>query len=225
MQLLLEVDALYWFYVLSQIWCLGELPSCCNWKTKQTAFKPKETTYYSQDYVFVFMMSIFAQLFKKFKHFCYYSEILKIVFLKKFYTASLKNKDCTGWVEDAVHETLSDLQIWLPERKTRSDWKLELVGQKYSSEMSTSVYKPLQMVATVSDKWTQDSCFVLLRIVMDALCFIFLIDSDCDSDDDPAYIPDTDSDDTEPESSGTQHTTRKSVVKFGSALSTAGMLC
>ena len=57
------------------------------------------------------------------------------------------------------------------------------------------------------------------------LCFIFSIDSDCDSDDDPAYIPDTDSDDTEPESSGTQHTTRKSVVKFGSALSTAGMLC
>ncbi|KAH3740978.1 uncharacterized protein LOC127850900 [Dreissena polymorpha] len=46
-------------------------------------------------------------------------------------------------------------------------------------------------------------------------------DSDCDSDDDPAYIPDTDSDDTEPENSGTQHTTRKSVVKFGSALSTA----
>ena len=60
---------------------------------------------------------------------------------------------------------------------------------------------------------------------MDALCFIFSIDSDCDSDDDPAYIPDTDSDDTKHESSGTQHTTRKSVVKFGSALSTAGMLC
>ncbi|XP_052264132.1 uncharacterized protein LOC127867138 isoform X19 [Dreissena polymorpha] len=50
-------------------------------------------------------------------------------------------------------------------------------------------------------------------------------DSDCDSDDDPAYIPDTDSDDTEPESSGTQHTTRKSVVKFGSALSTADSDC
>jgi len=70
-------------------------------KLKQTAFKPKKTTYYAQDYVIVFMMSVFAQLFKKFKHFCYYSEILKIVFLKKFYTACLKNKDCTGRVEDS----------------------------------------------------------------------------------------------------------------------------